>query len=141
MSDFYNNLRINLIFASYFPLLSVLGFIVVAICSIPYAILSCVWVVCFPILLITSLIPSDIYSKEIIKNGILSFIFPVTLSFAFFYYFIIYILSLFTFPLWLLLGLIIPELVIPDELPASRSLVLFTYLIMPILSIAMISVG
>ncbi|WP_309741099.1 MULTISPECIES: hypothetical protein [unclassified Chamaesiphon] len=142
MSDFGNNLRWGLLCTAYFPLLSVLAVVVFAICSIPYTILLCVWIVCLPLLWITSLIPSDTSSKELIEKGFQAFILlPFGATILFTIYIVFYFLSIFTSPLWLLLGLINPELVIPDDFPANRWVVLFTYLIMPIFSFGCISMS
>ena len=142
MSDFGNNLRRGLLCTAYFPLLSILAVVVFAICSIPYTILLCLWIVCLPLLWITSLIASDTSSKGLIEGGFQAFILlPFGATILCTIYIGFYFLSIFTSPFWLLLGLINPELVIPDDFPANRWLVLFTYLIMPIFSCSFISMS
>ncbi len=143
MGDPRDNLRWALLCTAYFPILWFLVVAVLFIICILYIILCGTWFFTLPLFLITLILP-DLFLILLVWFGIglltliITPIIAITLCAI---YIVSYVIFLFTFPFWLVLGLIDSTLVIPDDFPSNRWVVLFTYLIMPILSIAWVCIG
>jgi hypothetical protein len=137
MGDLRDNLRWALLCTAYFPILlfpvGAALFIVYILCIV----LGGTWFFALPIFLIT-LISPDLFSVLLIWFGIgllaLILIPLITITLCAIYI-VSYGIFIVTFPFWLVLGLIDSKLVIPDDFPSTRWVVLLTYLIMPVLFI------
>ena len=71
MSNFVDNLRWALLCTAYFPILSVLIFVGLAVLSLPYVLFSTAWLICLSLLLIAFILPDilGIFGLLIIWSG------------------------------------------------------------------------